>query len=93
VLDSLISHLQRIVTHPVLGVVCDLLRAQVTTEKDSVVLTSASACVRVYLTDLTFTENRDTPGIRSSVRFTTRTSHYRQRLGSAQKCVCEDLTH
>jgi len=37
------------VTHPVLGVVCDLLRAQVTTDKDSVVFTSASACVRVYL--------------------------------------------
>ena len=36
-------------THPVLGVVCDLLRAQVTTDKDSVVLKSASACVRVYL--------------------------------------------
>jgi len=43
--------------------------------------------------DLTFTENRDTPGIRSIVRFTTRASHYRQRLGGAQKCVCEDLTH
>ena len=36
-------------TQLVLGVVCDLLRAQVTTDKDSVVLTSASACVRVYL--------------------------------------------
>ena len=38
----LISHLQRIVTHPVLGVVCDLLRARVTAEKYTVVLKSAS---------------------------------------------------
>jgi len=45
---------------PRLGVVCDLLRAQVTAEKDAVVLRNASV-MRGWLTDLIFVENRDTP--------------------------------
>ena len=48
-------------THPVLGVVGDLLRAQVTAEKDSVVLQSASVGGR--LTDVIFVENLDTPSL------------------------------
>jgi len=59
------------VTHSLLGVVCGLLRARVTTETNSEVL--KSACVRVlpHWTDI-FVENRDTLRVRSSVWFTTR---------------------
>ena len=46
-------------THPVSGVVCDILSAQVTAEKDSVVL--KSAFVGGGLTDVIFVENLDTP--------------------------------
>ena len=67
-------------THSVLGVVCDLLRAHITAKKGSVVRESASvrvqltnsvvcrrASVRVQLTELTFVENHDALCIRSSV--------------------------
>jgi len=46
-------------TQPELGVLCGLLRAQVTAEKDLTVLRSAS--VEVYLTDVTFVEYLDRP--------------------------------
>jgi len=42
-----------------LGFVCDLLRARVTSKKDSVML--RSTWVRIQVTDLTFVENPDTP--------------------------------
>jgi len=45
-----------IATHYLLGVVCDFLRARVTSEKYSVVLKSAS--VRNHLIDLMFVERR-----------------------------------
>jgi hypothetical protein len=38
-------------------------------------------------------ENPDTLRIRSSVRFTTRTSNCREWLGDAQKCVCASVAH
>ena len=74
-------------THPVLGVVCDLLRARFTSEKDSVVI--KSAFVRTKLTDFVFVENCDIFRISSSVWLTTRTSHCRERLGGAQKFARE----
>jgi len=94
-LDSLISYLYRIFTHLVLGLVCDLVRARVTAEKDSVVL--RSACVRFELTHLTLICRETWPWhtcIRSSVWFTTRMSHWRERLGghSAQQYMREGLT-
>jgi len=61
----------RIFKYTVLGVLCDLLLARVTAEKDSGVLKSAS--VRVWLTDLIFVENIDIPCTRSSMWYLKRT--------------------
>ena len=82
---------QRIATHSVLGVVCDVLRARVSAEKK---LRGSQKCVCEGLTppNWYFVENRDTLRIRSSVWFTTRTSNYRDKLGGSQKCVCEGFT-
>ena len=66
---------QRIVTHSVLGVVCDLLRPTNSRgKKNSEVLKSATMRVWSHSTDL-FVENRDT--LRSSVWFTMHTSNFR----------------
>jgi len=80
------------VTHPVSGVVCDILSAQVTAEKDSVVL--KSAFVGGGLTDVIFVENLDTPRIRSSVWLLRIPVTTEKDSVVFKKCVCEGLlTH
>jgi len=77
----------KIVTHSVLGEVCDLLRARVTAEKNSVVFESAS--VRAF-------ENHTLLLIWSVSRFSTqisvRKSPHRRKLGGLRKCVYEGRT-
>ena len=70
-------------THSVLGVLCDLLRAGVTAEKNSVGFKSAS--VRVPHWTEIFVEKCHTLRISSSVWCTTRTSNYREhKLGRSE---------